>query len=344
MAKISVIMPVYNKVKYIDRTINSILNQTYKNFELIIIDDGSTDGTEVVCDKFQQKDHRIKVFHIKNSGVSNARNVGIENATGKYIQFIDGDDDLELNTFEELIDNMNKYNVDIIISGFKKINSKGEVINDIIPKLSGIIDKKKLLNNFIEEQHSTGIYGWISCKFFKKSLIEEHKIKFNTNIKLAEDLDFYISVYDVANRILVLNKSYFYYLQGAENSSLVQYYNNDYKNQIGIILKEKNIIQKNGCLDDEGRLILDKLITNFLIAHIWEKYTFKYRDYKEQLEGLIMNKDIKNSITYDGLNEYNKIIIKKLDRSCYIRLYILIMLKKIAGSIYRTVNSFIGVK
>ena len=344
MPKISVIMPVYNKARYIERTINSILSQTYKDFELIIVDDGSTDGSELICDKFEQIDSRVKVFHIENSGVSNARNIGMENAKGEYIQFIDGDDILEINTFEELIDNMHKHNVDIIISGFKKINDMGVVIKDIIPKLSGIIDKKELLSNFIKEQHDTGIYGWTSCKFFKRSLIEEYKIRFNKNIKLAEDLDFYIFLYDVTEKILVLKKSFFYYLQGAENSSLVHFYNNDYKTQIEIILKEKNLIQKNGCLDKEGRLILDKAITNFLIAHAWEKYTFNYRSYKHKLEQLIRSEDIKNSITYNDLSIYNKMLIKNLDKNYYIRLYILIMSKKIVGSIYRVVKSFIEVK
>ena len=107
MIKISIIMPVYNKEKYLKNTIDSILKQEYKNFELIIVDDGSTDKSKYICDEYASKDSRIKVYHIKNEGVSNARNIGLKYATGDYIQFIDADDTINTNTFSKYIDILN---------------------------------------------------------------------------------------------------------------------------------------------------------------------------------------------------------------------------------------------
>ena len=86
---ISIIIPVYNKVKYLERTLNSVLEQSFTNFELILVDDGSNDGSEKVCDRYALKDERVKVIHIPNGGVSNARNIGLDIAQGEYVQFVD---------------------------------------------------------------------------------------------------------------------------------------------------------------------------------------------------------------------------------------------------------------
>ena len=109
MEKISIIVPVYNVCLYLDNAIKCLLEQTYKNIEIILIDDGSTDGSDKICDKYLKLDKRIKVVHQKNSGVSVARNKGLEVATGKYIGFLDSDDTISLNMFEILYNNMIKY-------------------------------------------------------------------------------------------------------------------------------------------------------------------------------------------------------------------------------------------
>ena len=181
MPKISVIMPVYNKARYIEKTVNSILSQTYKDFEVIIVDDGSNDGSELICDKFEQMDSRVKVFHIENGGVSNARNIGIENAKGDYIQFIDSDDYISENMLYDLCQIIQNYTPDIIISGVKKVNHMGDEIIEVLPSMSGNKDKYSMMKNFAEEQKNTGIYGCVSNKLIKKSIIDNHKLKFNTN-------------------------------------------------------------------------------------------------------------------------------------------------------------------
>ena len=106
---VSIIMPVYNKEKYLDKSIKSILDQTYENFELIIINDGWTDNSSYICHRFEQEDSRIKVIDIENNGVGNARNVGIKGATGRYITFLDADDYIEHNMYEKIIKKMGFY-------------------------------------------------------------------------------------------------------------------------------------------------------------------------------------------------------------------------------------------
>lgn len=125
--KISIIVPVYNVKGYLGRCVESIMGQSYKNLEIILIDDGSTDGSEKICDFYRKKDERIIVVHKKNGGLSDARNVGIEHATGKYLFFIDSDDWIDKRTIELLLGVAIKNHSDLVECGFKEIY--GDYIN-----------------------------------------------------------------------------------------------------------------------------------------------------------------------------------------------------------------------
>lgn len=117
--KISIIIPAYNVKNFIERTLESICNQTYKNIEIIVVNDGSTDGTYSLLNKIATRDHRIKVIHKENGGVTSARVIGIKASSGKWIGFVDGDDYIEPNMYEKLLDNALKYNAEISHCGFQ---------------------------------------------------------------------------------------------------------------------------------------------------------------------------------------------------------------------------------
>ena len=117
MKKISIIVPCYNVAPYLRRCVDSILNQTYSNFELILVDDGSTDKTGVLCDELEQLDGRIKVVHKQNGGLSDARNAGIDIADGDFLAFVDGDDYLEINAYELMIAEMQDAEVTLVSAG-----------------------------------------------------------------------------------------------------------------------------------------------------------------------------------------------------------------------------------
>ena len=116
--KVSIIIPVYNQEKYLDKCINSVIRQSYDDLECILVDDGSTDNSPEICDKYEKKDDRIKVFHQPNSGVSKARNVGLANAKGEWITFADSDDYLEQHAFQTYIDAAIKYQADVVRGGY----------------------------------------------------------------------------------------------------------------------------------------------------------------------------------------------------------------------------------
>ena len=118
---ISAIVPAYNVEKYLERCVNSILIQTYENFEIILVDDGSKDQSVEICDKFAQEDNRIKVIHKENGGLSSARNAGMKIAEGKYIVFIDSDDDIEPNMFELMLQAAEENKADFVMTDYIRI-------------------------------------------------------------------------------------------------------------------------------------------------------------------------------------------------------------------------------
>ena len=119
---ISVIVPVYNVGKYVGQCIESIINQTYKNLEIILVDDGSTDNSGKICDEYAKKDNRIKVIHKENGGLVTAKKVGINVATGQYVSIIDSDDSIKYDMYTKMFKIMKEYNVDFVDSGFERDN------------------------------------------------------------------------------------------------------------------------------------------------------------------------------------------------------------------------------
>lgn len=184
---ISVIVPAYNIDKYIERCIKSILNQTYSNIEVIIVDDGSTDNTRNIIDEYALKDHRIIPIHKENGGVSSARMEGIYKATGEWIGFVDGDDVIEANMYEVLMNNAIKYNADISHCGYQMVFPDGHILKfHGTGKIINANTEEGLFNLLKADYVEPGLWN----KLYKKSLFEglEDSNLWDSNIKYNEDL------------------------------------------------------------------------------------------------------------------------------------------------------------
>ena len=188
--KISIIVPVYNVERYLRQCIDSILAQTYKDFELLLIDDGSPDNSGTICDEYAKKDPRIRVFHKPNGGVSTARNLGIDNARGEYISFIDADDYVEPNFLEEMLNAMNRYNADLVCCGtWESVKPDGRYA--CIMKTDK--DKKFTRNEMLIEVLAPDSCGGAPFnKLYKASIIKSNQIKFPEDMKYWEDSSFAI--------------------------------------------------------------------------------------------------------------------------------------------------------
>lgn len=176
MAKILFIVPVYNASNYIKRCIDSILAQTYKDIELILVDDGSKDGSELICDNYMERDDCVKVLHQINQGVAIARNVGLDYAINyknpEYISFVDSDDQLEENFVEKFICLCEEYSIDMYFSGYKSVRGKESVystkmINPYYCKNEDITEKQ--LMEFLNKGYTTNAYA----KIFSKDIIKK---------------------------------------------------------------------------------------------------------------------------------------------------------------------------
>lgn len=207
---ISIIIPVYNVEKYVEKCVNSALKQTYQNLEIILIDDGSTDNSGKICEKLSSNDNRIKVFHKKNGGLSDARNYGIERATGNYIMFIDSDDWIENDTVELSLAKAIKDKADIVIFGISKDYDNGKK-KVRIPTVSGIYNSEEsiaLLNSF-------KCFDVSACnKFYNIKLFGN--IRFPVG-KLCEDFYTIYLLFSKANKITVLNEAKYHYFQRANS-------------------------------------------------------------------------------------------------------------------------------
>lgn len=182
---ISVIVPAYNAEKYLRRCINSILAQTFTDFELLLIDDGSTDQSGEICDEYADKDARIKVFHKANGGVSSARNVGLDNAVGEYICFCDADDWVDRTWLENFCD---KLPCDMVVQGYKyKSFNTGKWKSRKLPNVC--LPVNTALKLLFEHDNM----GYLWCRCFRASLIKKYNIRFNEFFILGEDYDFILS-------------------------------------------------------------------------------------------------------------------------------------------------------
>lgn len=167
---ISIVIPVYNVKKYLERCVNDVIKQTYKNIEIILVDDGSTDGSSKLCDQLFKKDERIVVFHKKNGGLSDARNYGVRAANGNFITFIDSDDEVDPNYVETLAKIIDKYHVKIGIASHRILYKNGLML-DCSTGESGCIDSKTILKRLL---YADGIDTSSWAKIFAKDILLKH--------------------------------------------------------------------------------------------------------------------------------------------------------------------------
>lgn len=216
--KISIILPVYNSQQTISRTIDSVIKQTYDNYELIIINDGSTDNSENICVEYVNKYKKIKYIKTKNEGVSNARNLGIDNATGNYIMFIDSDDEYYKNTLETVYEYIEQ-KTDLIIFGYNRIhvhkNKTKEMNTDVTYLKNG---KEK--NVFIEKTQRKYLFNQIWNKVYKTKILKDNNIKFDIKIASGEDYRFNLKYIDCINNAICIDRILYNYYSTDSGLSL----------------------------------------------------------------------------------------------------------------------------
>ena len=275
--KISIIVPIYNAQKTIERCIDSILNQDFSDFELILIDDGSKDNSGEICDTYAGKDQRVRVIHKENSGVSASRNLALREAGGEYLQFLDADDWITPNATRLLTESMETNGCDMVIADFyrvigERLSHKGSIDED------GVLSREEFANNMMENP-ADFYYGVLWNKLYKKSIIDEKQLCMNPKISWCEDFMFNLEYIRHCDNIFVLQVPIYYYVKTkgslvSQSMSLTktiktkmmvfEYYNDFYKQVLTEEEYEKKRLQIYSYLTD---MASDEIVPPTLISN-----------------------------------------------------------------------------
>lgn len=240
---ISIIIPVYNVEKYLSECLDSVITQTYENLEILLINDGSTDGSGKICDEYAQKDSRIKVIHKENGGVSSARNMGLDLAQGEYIAFIDSDDRVKREYIQKLYEKVKIENAEVCLCHFSHfVGGETKKIAEPLPKHLNIdLDKKETLNFFYKYLSCRGISGSPCRSLYKKEIVENYR--FSCEVVRAEDLLFNLEVLINCKRIVSIDEWLYEYRMN-ETSQTRSYNQNLLKNYLEVFRRIFNIFMQ----------------------------------------------------------------------------------------------------
>ncbi len=208
---VSIIVPVYNAEKYLNRCIDSALQQEWADFELILADDGSTDRSSIICDEYASQDTRVRVLHKSNSGVSDTRNQAISLAKGRYLQFLDSDDWLTPDATRLMMEAAQQHHPDLVIANFyrvagNRIAEKGAIEEE------GLLSKEEFAENMMENP-ADFYYGVLWNKLYRRSIVEEHKLCMNVELDWCEDFLFNLEYCCYADTYFVLQSPVYYYVK-----------------------------------------------------------------------------------------------------------------------------------
>ncbi len=283
---ISIIVPVYNVEKYIRRCVDSLINQTYNNLEIILVDDGSPDNSGAICDEYAEMDRRVKVIHKENGGVSSARNVGLDNVHGKYVGFVDADDYIDLHMYEVLYDNLVNNDADISMGIYAMENSAGEFIPHYNHDVLDVFDKAQTISEMLRQVK----YTCSLCdKIFSVKLIGN--LRFDETVSHNEDLLFAYQLMKESNRAVYMSSPMYYYCNNEQSASRVVF-----SDKNTTMLKAQTIVLED--IKENLSEIYDVALTEYVKTVIFNLNTIAKSGYqnKEYIEKL--RKIVKDNLKF----------------------------------------------
>lgn len=294
--EVSIIVPVYNNEKYLRQCLDSIINQTFKDIEVILVDDGSTDNSASICEEYAKEDSRVVFIHSENKGVSNARNIGIDKSKGKFIMFCDSDDWIENDYIESHYDNIITKCVDIVHSGIYRNFYKNDILkkNEAAGVSSGLYIHKNDLHRYLEYVLETMEGPFLSsyAKIYKSDIIKNNNIYFDTKMIFHEDFDFTLRYLQRVESIYISKDIKYYYRAILGNQGLKKRNKNNVIYEVSKYHKELNNLIKS--------LEYDQSMKDYI------EYKF-IEYYKLVLKKLIM---VENDISKNERNKILSLLVK----------------------------------
>lgn len=310
MCKISVVIPIYNVEKYLDRCIQSVINQTLEDIEIILVDDGSPDNCPQMCDKYAQTDSRIKVIHKKNQGLGLARNSGMEIATGEFITFVDSDDYIARDAFEKVYKRLKETGADCCVSSYIVKKDTNEEIKKINPLGDSVYVQNDILNDVLlgmvgaEPEYERDTYIGMSvwkCTYLSKS-IKGHNVLFPSEREyISEDIIFQLRIFSCLNKVCTFTYPYYYYCENGASVSLTKKYSFDkFYRYEKLYKKEIEMLETIGKLE-KGKFRAARMFlgnTRVCIKQISGNENLLIEDKKKLVREITENKSLQDIITW----------------------------------------------
>lgn len=331
---ISIVVPIYNVENYLEKCIKTLINQTYKNIEIILVDDGSKDSSGEICNEYQKKDERIKVIHKENGGLSDARNAGIKEATGKYIAFLDADDYVDYTMYEKLYNVIKEENAEIAICGYSRINEKDKEMPYPL-EVKKYKKDRSILYNMIgtlpkdSEDINIGMSVW-KC-LYNLEVIKKNNLYFRSErVYISEDIVFQIEYFEFVNKVALLGDPLYKYRYN-EVSLSKKYRKDRFEKQKILYLKEKSMLEERKWLDKELNNRLDRTFIMKVKACIKSEVVANTEIKEKKLQNI--KKILEDDLLQKIIKEYpvNETNFKS-------RIYILIMKFKLNKLLYKMYN------
>ncbi|GCD10985.1 glycosyltransferase family 2 protein [Clostridium tagluense] len=340
MPQISIIVPIYNGAKYINKCIEMILNQTFKDFELIIINDGSTDNSVEMCNEYAKKDSRIRLISKENGGTWAARNIGIDVSSGKYIIFFDCDDWYENNLLQEMYKCIEEHQVDLVISGQTNVtvDASGKILRrtKVLPRKHFFETKDEILSNFILlRKEEIGDTLW--NKIYKSEIIKKYDLKFE-NFKRGEDTVFNANYYDHIDRCIVLDDAFYDYRIEKANPVWLKYS----ENYLNVILEENitliNKLEQWGKYDDKAIEYQANhfiyCIIEYLYGIAYAKNHLNFKNKCEKIEALLNDEGVIEYLdNCNVIGKLSRLIVKYMKLKNVVLVLFLVKVKLIQNNI-----------
>lgn len=331
---ITIIVPVYNVEKYIKECINSLINQTYKNIEIILVDDGSKDNSGKICDDYATLDHRIKVIHKKNEGLGYARNSGLKVAQGKFVTFVDSDDKAENDLVENLIEGINESNCDTCIGGYKRISEKG-IVNFVERYTDEEFNGKDVYNKLFTrmlgsapEKHDA-IRMSVWNVLYSMEIIRNYNIIFPSERKLiSEDIIWDSEYYKHAKHVRVINSTAYNYR--ITPGSLTQKYKPDMLKKICVLYNEMN----SRLSGDENKVsrLQRQFFVNLRACINQEKFRISNKEIKKAIRTIVDDETVHSvAVQYANIikQRKQKLFVKIIEHKRVLIIYILLKIGRI---------------
>ncbi|MBQ8665514.1 MAG: glycosyltransferase [Lachnospiraceae bacterium] len=276
---LSVIIPVYNTEKYLDQCLKSVISQTFEDMEIICVDDGSTDGSSRILDEYASRDFRIRLIHKPNGGLVSVRKLGVSEAKGKYIGFVDSDDWIDPEMYERLCSAADEYDADMVSSSYWQEGAYSNISRDAVD--AGVYENAGMDNlrdhAILDiEKHDKGLSGSLCTKLFRASILKEVMPKIPADIKVSEDKVTSLTFLLECNKAVVLDEAYYHYR--INQKSMFHADDPDYLLNYHIVYKYFRSLYSHRNFTDKMRSQAELYIVQFLIKGINTQMGFSFRN------------------------------------------------------------------